>query len=148
MTTHSSILAWRIPWTEELGSSNTQDHEELNTTEVTQHACNRNHYHHCCYCFAVFFFTIIITIPLPCLNFVYFHWLKQDLQHRGIQTPRGEMLKAGTMRWTGGQFFFRLLENEAGEGACGPLNGSLTGKKDFQVGITYTNSCRAMTLLL
>ena len=49
----------------------------------------------------------------------------------GIQTPRGEMLRACTMRWTGGQFFFRFLENEAEEGACGPLNGSLTGKKDF-----------------
>ena len=35
------------------------------------------------------------------------------------------------MRWAGGQFFFRLLENEAEEGAYGQLNGSLTGKQDF-----------------
>ena len=51
------------------------------------------------------------------------------------------------MRWAGGQFFFRLLENEAEKGAYGQLNGSLTGKQDFQVGITYTNSFRAMILL-
>ena len=33
---HSSILAWRIPWTEEPGrlqSTSLQDHKELDTTE-------------------------------------------------------------------------------------------------------------------
>ena len=34
MTTHSSILAWRIPWTEEPGSC-----KELDTTKVTEYAC-------------------------------------------------------------------------------------------------------------
>ena len=34
MATHSRILAWRIPWTEELGGV-----AELDTTEETQHAC-------------------------------------------------------------------------------------------------------------
>ena len=33
MVTHSSILDWRIPWTEEPGSP--QSHKELDTTEVT-----------------------------------------------------------------------------------------------------------------
>ena len=33
MATHSSILAWRIPWVEELGC------RELDMTEVTEHAC-------------------------------------------------------------------------------------------------------------
>ena len=33
MATHSRILAWRIPWTEELGGV-----AELDTTEETQHA--------------------------------------------------------------------------------------------------------------
>ena len=32
IATHSSILAWRIPWTEELGSLQLQ---ESNTTEAT-----------------------------------------------------------------------------------------------------------------
>ena len=36
MATHSSILAWRIPWTEEPGGP--QGHKELDTPEVTQHA--------------------------------------------------------------------------------------------------------------
>ena len=35
MATHSSILAWRIPWTEEPGSP--EDHKESDTTEATQH---------------------------------------------------------------------------------------------------------------
>ena len=35
MATHSSILAWRIPWIEELGSLSQLGHKELNMTEVT-----------------------------------------------------------------------------------------------------------------
>ena len=33
MATHSSILAWRIPWTEEPGSLQSTGHKELDTTE-------------------------------------------------------------------------------------------------------------------
>ena len=33
MATHSSILAWRIPWTESLVSCRPQCHKELDTTE-------------------------------------------------------------------------------------------------------------------
>ena len=33
MVTHSSILAWRIPWTEELGGLQSTGHKELDTTE-------------------------------------------------------------------------------------------------------------------
>ena len=34
MATQSSILAWRIPWTQEPGGhSSSQGHEELDTTE-------------------------------------------------------------------------------------------------------------------
>ena len=32
MTTHSSILAWKIPWTEEPGSYNPWGYKELDTT--------------------------------------------------------------------------------------------------------------------
>ena len=35
MATHSSILAWRIPWTEELGGLQSMDHKESDTTEGT-----------------------------------------------------------------------------------------------------------------
>ena len=35
--THSSILAWRIPWTEEPGGQSLQGRKESDTTEVTQH---------------------------------------------------------------------------------------------------------------
>ena len=33
MTTHSSILSWRIPWTEEPGELQSMGCEELDTTE-------------------------------------------------------------------------------------------------------------------
>ena len=33
MATHSSILAWRIPWTEDLGGLQSTGHKELDTTE-------------------------------------------------------------------------------------------------------------------
>ena len=35
MATHCSILAWRIPWTEELGGVQSMGNTQLNTTEVT-----------------------------------------------------------------------------------------------------------------
>ena len=35
MTTHSSILAWRIPWTEKSGGYSPQSHKELDMTEET-----------------------------------------------------------------------------------------------------------------
>ena len=35
MATHSSILAWRMPWTEEPDGQAPQGRKELNTTEVT-----------------------------------------------------------------------------------------------------------------
>ena len=33
MATHSGILAWRIPWTEELGGLQSTDRKESDTTE-------------------------------------------------------------------------------------------------------------------
>ena len=33
MATHSSVLAWRIPWTEKPGSYSPCGHKELDTTE-------------------------------------------------------------------------------------------------------------------
>ena len=38
MATHSSILAWRIPWTEELGGLQPIESKESDTTEATEHA--------------------------------------------------------------------------------------------------------------
>ena len=39
LATHSSILAWRIPWTEEPGRPSPWGHKELGMTEATQHTC-------------------------------------------------------------------------------------------------------------
>ena len=40
MATHSSILAWRIPWTEEPGGYSPRGRKELDTTEVTEYICH------------------------------------------------------------------------------------------------------------
>ena len=37
MATHSSILAWRIPWTEELGRLQSMGSQRVNTTEQLKH---------------------------------------------------------------------------------------------------------------
>ena len=37
MATHSSILAWRIPWTEEPGRLQSKGRTELDATEMTYH---------------------------------------------------------------------------------------------------------------
>ena len=39
MATHSSVLAWRIPWTEEPGGLQSIGHKKLDMTEVTEHTC-------------------------------------------------------------------------------------------------------------
>ena len=38
MATHSGILAWRIPWTEELGGLQSMGLQESDTTEATKHS--------------------------------------------------------------------------------------------------------------
>ena len=38
MATHSSILAWEIPWTEEPGRLQSVDGKESDTTELTEHS--------------------------------------------------------------------------------------------------------------
>ena len=37
VATHSNILAWRIPWTEEPGGYSSQGHKESDTTEQLTH---------------------------------------------------------------------------------------------------------------
>ena len=38
VATHSSILAWKIPWTEEPSCCSPWGHKESDTTKVTEHA--------------------------------------------------------------------------------------------------------------
>ena len=44
MTTHSSIVAYRIPWTEEPGGLQSIGSPESAMTEVTQHAHKSSHW--------------------------------------------------------------------------------------------------------
>ena len=43
MVTHSSILAWRIPWTEEPGGPSLWGHKESDTTEQLTHISQLRH---------------------------------------------------------------------------------------------------------
>ena len=42
MATHSSILAWSIPWTEEPGGLSPQPHKEWDTTKATEHTSTQS----------------------------------------------------------------------------------------------------------
>ena len=42
MATHSSILAWEIPWTEESGGLQFMGHKELDTTEQALTSDDKN----------------------------------------------------------------------------------------------------------
>ena len=44
MATHSSILAWEIPWTEEPGRLQTMGSQELDTTKQLNHHHRRTHF--------------------------------------------------------------------------------------------------------
>ena len=52
MATHSSIFAWRIPWTEESGGYSPRGRKELDSTEVTEDACTHCDFKErfCCVC--------------------------------------------------------------------------------------------------
>ena len=39
MAAHSSLLAWRIPWTEEPGRLQSMEFAESDMTEATEHVC-------------------------------------------------------------------------------------------------------------
>ena len=46
MATYSSILAWKIPWTENPGGLQSMGHKESDTTEqISVSACVRAHTH-------------------------------------------------------------------------------------------------------
>ena len=38
MGTHSSIVAWKIPWTKEPGGLQSRGHKEVDLTEATEHS--------------------------------------------------------------------------------------------------------------
>ena len=42
MATHSSILAWEIPWTEEPGGLESMESQKVGHDLVTEHACTQH----------------------------------------------------------------------------------------------------------
>ena len=58
MATHSSILAWRIPWTEELGGLQSTGRKESDTTE-------RLHFHFHSLCFTHIRNSYFDTLEFP-----------------------------------------------------------------------------------
>ena len=67
MATHSSILAWRIPGTEDLAGYSPQGHKKLDRTEATQHAhtCDHWHFVHCFLAVLAIFSVTFFSFFLP-----------------------------------------------------------------------------------
>ena len=84
MATHSSILAWRIPWTEELGGLQSTGSQRVDTTE-------RLHFH---------FQGCILS---PCLFNLYAEYImrKSGLDEHGLESRLlGEMPITSEMQMT------------------------------------------------
>ena len=64
MVTHSSILAWRIPWTEEPGGLQSMGRKQSETTEAIQHA-KILHPHLCDSLYNFFFLEVRQFVSLP-----------------------------------------------------------------------------------
>ena len=82
MAIHSSILAWRISWTEESGSYSSQDHKESGMTKclktrlmilITIQKSALLSTHHLRWCLKLIQLTIILSFPInPLEIFVFF----------------------------------------------------------------------------
>ena len=46
MATHSNILAWRVPWTEDPGGLQSMGSQESDTTEANKHSFMSNWLYH------------------------------------------------------------------------------------------------------
>ena len=60
MATLSSILAWRIPWTEEPGGLQSMRLQESDTTEGLTHTHSHNMWRHCLEVLSPLFFTVLL----------------------------------------------------------------------------------------
>ena len=72
MTTYSSILAWRIPWTEEPGGLQSIDYKELDTAEATEHSTASNPYYTVCLC--IFDYSVHFLIDGFVQNMAFCDW--------------------------------------------------------------------------
>ena len=77
MAPHSSILAWRIPWTEKPGGLQSMVSRESDTTEVTQQQQQQQHVHVKFQCITLSFCTGVI--PKKGHNFNTFFSLNEIL---------------------------------------------------------------------
>ena len=65
MATHSSILAWRIPWTEEPGGLQSMRSQRVGNDRVTEYTHKSHTVHRCTYLFPFF-----LQLHLPILPFI------------------------------------------------------------------------------
>ena len=83
MAIHSSVLAWRIPWTEKPGGLQSMGSQELDST------FRLNHGHHCKWQELLLkMLTITLPCPLPLTLFYAHFWGKAV--HVGPSSFRGE----------------------------------------------------------
>ena len=62
MATHSSILAWKIPWTESLVGSGPKGHKELDTTQLLSTKTHIHEMYH--YSYVELYTSVVLKIPV------------------------------------------------------------------------------------
>ena len=71
MATHSSILAWRIPWTEEAGGLQSMDCKESDMTEQLNHHC------YICVCVCVYVYVNMYV----CIYVYIYAYISESLSY-------------------------------------------------------------------
>ena len=87
MAPHSSILAWRIPWTEEPGGYSPWGRKEMDTTERLTHTHTHTHTHHSWHGVPALSPRAPATPPD-----IHIHWRKQSYWH-----PLPSVLSMGSL---------------------------------------------------
>ena len=90
MATHSSILTWRIPWTEEPGGPQSQ----ASQSEATEHMCARTHTH-------THSPSQGLCTPLPCVCFLqgFSHAVSSTSRFQNIHIPEGPLARTLSIKW-------------------------------------------------
>ena len=112
MATHASILAWRIPWTEETGGLQSMGLQESNTTS------RLNHHHHG---------------VMECSNFILLHVVVQFFQHHFLKL----LSFLHCISWL---LWHRFRSDQSCPTLCNPMNRSTPGLPVYHQLLEFTQT--------
>ena len=110
IATHSSILCWEIPWTQEPGGLRPQDHKDLDMTEwLSAHTHIHTHT-------IIIFISMYVKHPLPTTQKWLYTWTAPDGQYRNqidyiLCSQRWKSSKKQDWELTVSQIMNSLLQN-------------------------------------